>query len=317
MQIHHRPALHPLLTAAAVSVIVVSVLGIASLTGVLPMTRGATSGKPVVFAPVSATAALAPVPTISAASAASGRPVKPAETLAPGETLVSAESLAAAKPLPSVAALPPKQLGNAGEGTPSVARHHAAKPVAILVLPARPALASRTPTLPMLNGERHPRQQRAFAATTSGGDASGESASGPPQVAISERTGPPRITPVYRPTGPGDGATFPSRAPIDDPDRQRSAPEYRGESRNRADRSPSYRRAASRDGGGIDPRYSTPSSPTVASDAGDRNGMGLGRTVGETIDRTISFIASALASRPAEPQIPVQPAPYSQGAFAQ
>lgn len=298
MQIHHRPALHPLLTAAAVSVIVVSVLGIASLTGVLPMTRGATSGQPVVSALASA-------------------PVKPAETLAPGETLVSAESLAAAKPVLSVAALPPKQLVTADEGSLSVPRHHAAKPVAIVALPAKPALASRTPTLPTLSGERYPRQQRAFAGTTSGGAASGETASGRAQVAIIERTAPPRITPVYRPTGPADGATFPSRASIDDSDRQRGAPEYREEPRNRADRSPSYRRAASRDGGGTDSRYSTPSSPTVQSDTGAGDGTALGRTVSETIDRTISFIASALASRPAEPQIPVQPAPYSQGAFAQ
>lgn len=73
--------LHPLLSTAAVSVIVLSVAGVGALTGVLPQSRGTTPGaaeqKPLQPAPAAAPAS-APVAAPAAAPAPDAKPVKKA-----------------------------------------------------------------------------------------------------------------------------------------------------------------------------------------------------------------------------------------------
>jgi outer membrane lipoprotein SlyB len=73
--------LHPLLSTAAVSVIVLSVAGVGALTGVLPQSRGTTPSaseqKPLQLAPAAAPAA-APVAAPAAAPAPEAKPVKKA-----------------------------------------------------------------------------------------------------------------------------------------------------------------------------------------------------------------------------------------------
>jgi outer membrane lipoprotein SlyB len=94
--------LHPLLSTAAVSVIVLSVAGVGALTGVLPQSRGITPSaseqKPLQLAPAAAPAA-APVAAPAAAPAPEAKPVKKAvvRTSAPA-TQKRAETVAAQRP---------------------------------------------------------------------------------------------------------------------------------------------------------------------------------------------------------------------------
>jgi outer membrane lipoprotein SlyB len=83
MQAHTR--LHPLLSTAAVSVIVLSVAGVGALTGVLPQSRGNTQGaaeqKSLQVAPAAAPAAAgvaAPASSPAAAPAPDAKPVRKA-----------------------------------------------------------------------------------------------------------------------------------------------------------------------------------------------------------------------------------------------
>jgi outer membrane lipoprotein SlyB len=63
-----KPRLHPLLTAAAISVTVFSAVGVGALTGLLPTTRGSAPEVPTVAAPAPVTAAVStPIPEVAPA----------------------------------------------------------------------------------------------------------------------------------------------------------------------------------------------------------------------------------------------------------
>jgi hypothetical protein len=308
MQIHHRRSLHPLLTAAAVSVIVVCVLGIASLTGVLPAFHGMSTEK----------SAVVPV-AVAASPAVANAPVKTIETLAPGESLVPAENFVAAVPLipaPAPVVLPAPS-GDVAAVAAALAQRTASKPSVATAPEAKTAITKRkAPVLASVHQQARRRQPE--IGTNSGGTAGGTFASGmPPQDATDERASAPRITPVYRPTGPSYSAALSERAPIDDTGRQRGVPEYGEEPRGRIGRAQSYRRAGGRDNP-VDAQAAGQPLDAPQSGPGEQAGTIMRGTIGENIDRTISFISSVLTGRPATSQpAPVQPLPYSQGAYAQ
>jgi hypothetical protein len=335
MQIHHRRSHHPLLTAAAVSVIVVSVLGIASITGVLPAFHGMSTEKsPVVTAAVVTSPALANLP------------VKTSETLAPGESLVPAENFVAAVPaIPAAAvtattvtatgvttpavnaaavaaaalAVPPAKSSDVAVAAAPLAQSAAPKPSVTPAHEAKAAITNRkAPALASVHQQSRRRQPE--VVTTSGNTAGGEFASGrAPHDAIDERASVPRITPVYRPTGPSYSAELSERAPVDDAGRQQGAAGYRDEPRNRVARAQSYRRAGARDSdNSVDAPAAGHTMDPAQSGPGEQAGTMMRGTIGENIDRTISFISSVLTGRPATTQpAPGQPVPYSQGAYAQ
>lgn len=96
--------LHPLLSSAAISVIVLSVAGVGALTGMLPQSRGTTTGaaeqKPLAqqIAPVTAPVA-APAASAAATSAPETKPVKKAVVRTSAPTAPRrAEPIAAQRP---------------------------------------------------------------------------------------------------------------------------------------------------------------------------------------------------------------------------
>ena len=98
--------IHPLVAAAAVSIILVSMLGVATMTGVLPHSNSrptkATASDTAVVKPALLVASAAQgnvrptveTPAANSATDASRRPPTAGETLAPGETLITLPAVA-------------------------------------------------------------------------------------------------------------------------------------------------------------------------------------------------------------------------------
>lgn len=113
-----KPRLHPLLATAALAVTAFSVAGLAALTGVLPMTRAATSTA-TSPAPLVTAAAVPPAPTLPAAQPRPAPRVQveeaqpqraPVRRVSRSEPAVAEPAVIAAAPAPAVippAALPP------------------------------------------------------------------------------------------------------------------------------------------------------------------------------------------------------------------
>lgn len=99
-----KTRLHPLLTAAAISLTVFSAVGIAALTGVLPHSRGSSEPVPVIAPeaqkPIEHVVAM-PAPAAPAAPAAKPKPRPVARHVAPLPPVAQApQAVEAAKPAP-------------------------------------------------------------------------------------------------------------------------------------------------------------------------------------------------------------------------
>jgi len=94
--------IHPLMAAAAVSVIVVSLAGAAAITGILPSSHGAQEPAAAAM-PLAATQAQAPLPGVPAYAAQPQQPVQAAYA----QPLPAAASMPLAAAQPAVAAVQP------------------------------------------------------------------------------------------------------------------------------------------------------------------------------------------------------------------
>ena len=206
-----RQRLHPLMAAASVSVILVSLVGIASLSGFMPASLSTRAALTAVVVPAAAVAArptvVAPPVATATPSVAlpASTPVKTADTLAPGETLLS-ESILPARPV--VATVAPAMEKSAVRQAHSTVRSTVSNTARTK---ASASVASTEPTPRPAAPRRHAAQ---VAASMSGNTSGGQTHAGrgtPPgvidpiaPVAASPNVNQdgnalPRIVPVVRP----------------------------------------------------------------------------------------------------------------------
>ena len=312
--------IHPLVAAAAVSIILVSMLGVATITGVLPQSNsqttavglhGAIAAKPALSGASMALGNLQPGVTTPAAylvaSAAPGqagagaRPLSVRETLTPGETLItlpSGPAMPSATTAPGVVVVPAPARPT---GLPSPAAPASAVPVALMPATRDDAatrtaagsastlrmdgrLAVNAPTTHTSSARAHDRTGLRSAESV----ASGDDASSAPVIRESRRrmaSGPQVVAPMDAPASEALPA-------------QRIVPVYRDQ---RTRQTSVTRPGAVNAAAGIEP-VSPPYPQDVGTDGpATRFGTTLGRSLGDGIDRTISAIADVLSAVAAAP----------------
>lgn len=342
MAIPYRSRMHPLMAAAAVSSTLVSVLGIAALTGVLPWIPMSSANKQSV--------ATVPAPSPSVMPTAlwqSEVPLSAADSLAPGEILIANDSVmashvAAEKPAPVAIAKTPAPV----EFVPIHPEAIVATSAGLASGPARtpPAVHNRQASEAIV-ASRQTVQDRlrggvAVPVTTSGNSSNGNTDSGAALRSSSRtidtlatndvqrysdvRSG-PRTTPSITPTGtPRITASITASAtpritpvyrpdtPVDPlpampyQDRQVPRPAHRvGELAAAPDQtSEEHNRSyTSRDRDGTAGRSTAASG---GAELDDNSGTALGRTISFAIDKTISVISDVLDGRYVSPP-PVEP----------
>ena len=208
-----RQRLHPLIAAAAVSVILVSLVGIASLSGFMPASLSPTPASTAAVVPA---VAVVPgprgvvAPVVAAAPTAAlpvSAPVNTADTLTPGETLL-VESNLPARPI-GATVVPPieKSVDRQGHGAvrrtaPGAASTNvlaaSAEPMPRPVPPRRHAARVATST----SGNTGGGQTHAGRGTQLGVMDPTPSAAAPRGVSQYGNAS-PRIVPVVRPPSPG------------------------------------------------------------------------------------------------------------------
>ena len=314
--------IHPLVAAAAVSVILVSMLGVATITGVLPQSNSQTKAALSSSQPkAKVSSAYLVANALAGRTSVRVRPVTVDETLAPGETLMAT---------PTASSTPP----------PAVVTHSAAVPVTLLT--SMPPANRDATGKPLVNsmlagrGEGHaagtlrvPRTSVERASdrpetATSGATASGNHASGAlhagerrqrvarePQFdaafdaavdpATSESRQVQKIVPVYRD----------QRMPSSTASSVRP-PGYRAETVAIWQAAPAYRRARRSDGEANGMGEANRSNDSGADGPATRFGTTLGRSLGDGIDRTISAITDVLTGARLPAQSPQRSAVYGE-----
>ncbi len=342
MGIQYRPLIHPLMAAAAVSTTLVSVMGIAALSGVLPWMPGAATQKLPPGLPLAGIAVAPAAIVLPTAALKPSTPPSAAESLRPGETLITAYTRAA----PRAVALAPAAASTsiATVSTPAQPTFAGSTPPAAALTLAQSIMptakqqaleATRTASLqPAPSMRERQRNREATLVATSGNSTDGSSSTGaqlrssrgapqpndPQRYSDARRTatssagittrvsnGTSRITPIYRADAPPDASPSTN---YDDPELQ---PSRRSGNRTAGDiavvsergRTEPNRRYAG------DDRDATPATYPVASvytggDSSNSIGSTIGKTVSKGIDKTISVISDVLSGRYVPPP-PVDP----------
>lgn len=131
MAIRYRSRIHPLMAAAAVSTTLVSVMGIAAISGVLPWIPGAALQKLPSASPRPGVAAVPTAIVVPTASLKATAPLTAAESLAPGETLIAGDTPAMPRAVSVTPAVP-------------------AAPIATVSTPTQPTVANaKVPAAPL------------------------------------------------------------------------------------------------------------------------------------------------------------------------
>ena len=333
--------IHPLVAAASVSIILVSMLGVATLTGVLApsnsQTTAATGVHPVVGAALVAKTALAPAPAPTTAPTAAGatgaqlavgtptapvaansllgaarpgdRPLTVRETLAPGETLIAPATTPAAALASVPVPAPSSRAAPANDGTSAPAAASApARSKASTDRNAQVAVIVPTPRLPRVTAG-HPYDGSGLRSSRDWSAA--DQADGAPPLRHSRR----RAAPQSQPVAGIDGS------PSEPPTVQRIVPVYRDQRMSEAvtvpetsgysgetgaagpgTSGPIYRRMNRGDAGNRAMLEPIRRNDTESPGPATRFGSTLGRTLGDGIDRTISAIADVLSGVATVPQ---------------
>lgn len=325
MALPYSARIHPLIAAAAVSTTLVSVMGIAALSGVLPwmpVSPSRTIEAPLAHATAAKALSAVVVPTASVKTAA----VLPAaESLAPGETLIVTERLAPVSRIVETAAAP--------HAIYAMREPQLQKPEPASRQPVRERLHNRETPIMASSGNSTGGSTGAGAGTSAGTGATQprrvdmtdtRAANDPQRYSDVRRTtrsvsnatqsatpsATPKITPIYR----ADASTG-TVPPANYQDQQQTQPMQRGTNRTTGDvalvtdrnRVEYNRRNAGSDREAVSSAY--PVGTGYSNDAANSNTVGtaIGRTVSKGIDKSISVISDVLNGRyvpppPTDPQ---------------